>query len=165
MDDETGRRRPSRLPAVFVGAGVVYAFFAVTSIVGAGTSVGVGIAATVIATALYVMSALVWIALTVVAVSSARRSRVGAEPDRRSMRAIALVPPLGGMLLLAAAYVARMNGQPFLGGFEAMVITTAALVVLTQAFPSLGLGARVPASTTAPTPTQRQSSGGGGASS
>ncbi|NRD27315.1 hypothetical protein [Frigoribacterium sp. VKM Ac-2836] len=157
MDDETVTGRSSRLPFVFGGAALIYTYFAVASIVGAGTSVGVGLVATVVATALYGLSTLVWIALVVVAVSSARRTRRGAPLDQASMRVIGLAPPAGGAVLLAAAYVARMNGQPFVGGFEAMVITTVALVVLSQAFPALGFGPTAPG--------QRQSSGGGGASS
>jgi hypothetical protein len=151
MDDETVTTRPSRLPFVFGATALVYTFFAVTSIVGAGTSVGVGLTATVVATGLYVLSAIVWL------VSSVRRTRRGGALDQTSMRFVGLAPPAGGALLLAAAYVARMNGQPFLGGFEAMVITTVALVVLSRAFPLLGFGPS--------TPGQRQSSGGGGASS
>ncbi|ROS49012.1 hypothetical protein [Frigoribacterium sp. PhB24] len=157
MEDETVTGRASRLPIVFSGAALIYTYFTVASIVGAGTSVGVGLTATVVATGLYVLSAIVWLALVVVAVSSVRRTRRGAALDQTSMRVIGLAPPAGGAVLLAAAYVARMNGQPFLGGFEAMVITTIALVVLSQAFPALGFGPAAPG--------QRQSSGGGGASS
>jgi hypothetical protein len=157
LDDETMTTRPSRLPVVFGATALISTYFAVASIVGAGTSVGVGLTATVVATGLYVLSAVVWLALVVVAVSSVRRTRRGAALDRTSMRFIGLAPPAGGAVLLAAAYVARMNGQPFLGGFSAMVITTVALVVLSQAFPLLGFGPS--------TPGQRQSSGGGGASS
>ena len=158
MDDESAIARPPRLALVFGAAAVVYAFFAVTSIVGAGTSVGVGLVATVVATGLYGLSALVWLTLVVVAVSSSRRSRRPDGVDAASMRFIGVAPPVGGAVLLAAAYVARMNGQPFLGGFEAMVITTAGLVVLSRRFAALGFR---PAGTS----RQRRSSGGGGASS
>ncbi|MET4053086.1 hypothetical protein ABID81_002458 [Frigoribacterium sp. PvP054] len=158
MDDESVIDRPRRLSLFFGAAAVAYAFFAVTSIVGAGTSVGVGLVATVVATGLYGLSALVWLALVVVAVSAARRSRRPGGVDAASTRFIGVAPPVGGAVLLAAAYVARMNGQPFLGGFEAMVITTAGLVVLSRRFTALGFGS-------AESVDQRQSSGGGGASS
>ena len=163
----------SQVFLAFSAATVVGTFYAVASIVGAATSVGVGLVATVVASALYVVSTLVWCAVVVVTVSSARRARRGDTLDLAGLRFVAFAPPIGGTVLLAAAYVARMNGQPFVGGFEAMVVTTVALVVLSRVLPALGFGsatqasalAPAPAPAPAPTDTQRQSSGGGGASS
>ena len=120
--------------------------FAVLSVLGALHAGHVGTVAPLAATVLYATAGALFatVAATLVALR-VHGTRGGAVP-LVPVRAAYLTTPLASAMLLSAAYVTRLGGGPFLGGFGAMIALTVALVMLAQRTTELRLGSAGPVS-------------------
>ncbi|MBA8814238.1 hypothetical protein [Frigoribacterium faeni] len=141
---------PGRVRRIgYVLSPVVHALCAALAIVGAiVTTDAIGRVAATVATLLYVSSGLLSLVTTVmIVVVRSRVTRGGPRPPVVVPLVYAL-SPIAAALLLAAAYVSRLNGGPFVGGWAGMFVTTLSLVLLSRRLKLQGSG------------DQRQSSGG-----
>jgi hypothetical protein len=139
--------------------------FAVLSVLGAVHAGGAGSIAPTTATLLYATAgALFMTVASILVVLRVQGTRGGAVP-LAPVQAAYLTTPLASALLLSAAYVTRLGGGPFLGGFGAMVALTVALVMLAQRTTELKLGSAGPVSErrtpTAPVVVPRAAGGAG----
>lgn len=127
-------------------APLVHVYLAVVAAAGATRAAESDFAGADVAAVLYLVAAHVSAALAVTLVALRLRVRRGGGLLLQPMQALYLTAPLGGAFLLAAAYVSRLNGGSFAGGFEAMVGTTLALVLLARRVSELRLGSAGPVS-------------------
>ena len=127
-------------------APVWHVAFAVLSVLGAVHAGHVGTVAPHAATALYATAGALFTAVAATLVALRVQGTRGGAVPLAPVRAAYLTTPLASALLLSAAYVTRLGGGPFLGGFGAMVALTVGLVMLAQRTTELRLGSAGPVS-------------------
>jgi hypothetical protein len=127
-------------------APLVHAYFATAAFAGAAGAARGEFLAAGVAVVLYGIAGATCVALFVIMVSLQVRVRRGGTILLQPVQALYVGAPIGGAFLLSAAYVARLNGGSFFGGFEAMVGTTLALVLLARRVSELRLGSAGPVS-------------------
>ncbi|WP_209559836.1 hypothetical protein [Frigoribacterium sp. PvP032] len=132
--------------AAWLLAPVWHVGFAVLSVLGAAHAGHVGTVAPLAATALYATAGALFTAVAATLVALRVQGTRGGAVPLVPVRAAYLATPLASALLLSAAYVTRLGGGPFLGGFGAMVALTVALVMLAQRTTELRLGSAGPVS-------------------
>jgi hypothetical protein len=120
--------------------------FAVLSVLGAVHAGHAGTVAPLAATLLYATAGALFTAVAATLVALRVQGTRGGAVPLAPVRAAYLTTPLASALLLSAAYVTRLGGGPFLGGFGAMVALTVALVMLAQRTTELRLGSAGPVS-------------------
>ena len=134
---------PSRARrAGYVAGPAVYAWFAVIEIVGAVTVAAFEEPWARVSSLLYVVAAVTSVAVAVTMIVAQVQGGRGRTASKAAVRAVYLVGPVAGAFVLAAAYVSRLNGGPFIGGFEAMFGTTLALMLLWRRVSQVGPGPR-----------------------
>ena len=132
--------------AAWLFAPVWHVGFAVLSMLGAVHAGHVGTVAPLAATVLYATAGALFAAVAATLVALRVQGTRGGAVPLVPVRAAYLTPPLASATLLSAAYLTRLGGGPFLGGFGAMVALTVALVMLAQRTTELRLGSAGPVS-------------------
>ena len=132
--------------AAYAVAPAVYLYYAVVASAGAAGAARADFVAADVAVVLYGLAAAVAVALLVTMTVIRVRVRLGLPLLLQPVQALYLSAPLGCAFLLSAAYVSRLHGGGFAGGFEAMVGTTLALVLLARRVSELQLGSAGPVS-------------------
>jgi hypothetical protein len=120
--------------------------FAVLSVLGAVHAGHAGTVAPLAATLLYATAGALFTAVAATLVALRVQGTRGGAVPLAPVQAVYLTTPLASAVLLAAAYVTRLGGGPFLGGFGAMIALTVALVLLAQRMTELRLGSAGPVS-------------------
>ena len=132
--------------AAWLLAPVWHVGFAVLSVLGALHAGHVGTVAPLAATLLYATAGALFAAVAATLVALRVQGTRGGAVPLVPVRAAYLTTPLASAMLLSAAYVTRLGGGPFLGGFGAMIALTVALVMLAQRTTELRLGSAGPVS-------------------
>jgi len=132
--------------AAWLLAPVWHVGFAVLSVLGALHAGHVGTVAPLAATVLYATAGAMFAAVAATLVALRVQGTRGGAVPLVPVRAAYLTTPLASATLLSAAYLTRLGGGPFLGGFGAMVALTVALVMLAQRTTELRLGSAGPVS-------------------
>jgi hypothetical protein len=153
--------------AAWMIAPVWHIGFAVLSVLGAVHAGRAGSIAPTTATLLYATAGALFTTVALVLVTLRVQGTRGGAVPLAPVQAAYLITPLASAVLLSAAYVTRLGGGPFLGGFGAMVALTVALVMLAQRTTELKLGSAGPVSErrtpTAPVVVPRAAGGAGAA--
>jgi hypothetical protein len=120
--------------------------FAVLSVLGAVHAGPEGSIAPLAATLLYATAGALFAGVALLLLALRVQGTRGGAVPLAPVRAVYLITPLASAVMLSAAYVTRLGGGPFLGGFGAMVALTVALVMLAQRTTELQLGSAGPVS-------------------
>ncbi|TWX34548.1 hypothetical protein ES689_14635 [Frigoribacterium sp. ACAM 257] len=132
--------------AAWLVAPVWHVGFAVLSVLGAVHAGHAGTVAPLAATMLYATAGALFTAVAATLVALRVQGTRGGGVPLAPVRAAYLTTPVASAVLLSAAYVTRLGGGPFFGGFGAMVALTVALVMLAQRTTELRLGSAGPVS-------------------